>query len=1057
MSATSSRSRYPGHHVTAVVLCHNNAKLLAKTLDALEAQDQRPDRVVAVDLGSTDRSVAVATDRLGANRVAELAAGTSTNAAVQAGLELGATRAGQRAREDGPLEWIWLLHDDSAPDPEALDELLLRVSHSPSVWLAGPKIRDWDDRLLIRAGLTIDSAGNIDSGLDRREPDQGQRDDIDEVLAVDTAGSFVRRDVWEYLDGEDPAWSEYAADVDLGWRVNAAGGRVVVVPRAVLRHAGGDCPGDHPAGSPLRAQTIRRRNGMQVVLANTAGWMVPLLLLRYLVGGVVHGLALVVLSRRPREAAAELLGVVQVLAAPGAIVSGRRRRATTAEVSYGDLRRLFPPAGRWVTGLVGVRAQQATDAPDAPVTRKRRVAVESGPVSEEAESLGDELSAFGEFLRRPASLLFVVLSLLSLIANRHILSGTLHGGRLLPAPSGAGDLWSSYLSAWHPSTVGSLAPSPPSTALLALLATVLLGKAWLAIDVILLGAVPLAALSAFTSLRVLTTAVRIRVWASVVYALLPAVTGAVASGRLDVVVAAIVLPRIIRSIGVAWQADALGTPRGRCVRAGLWLTVGAAFAPLLWVFAAVVCGVVVGITYFRGDDGATDGESATVRLVRAAGILLVPLVVLLPWTAHVLVHPSLLFSGSGLPEFYSSHSAPSGIWLAFLHPGGRGQPPAWVGIPLVGAVALGMQRDSRVTTARVGAGVFVVGVLIAVLMTRGAGITAGYPSTRYWPGLALLIAGAGALTTAVVAAVGARPALQDRSFGWRQPAAVVVVGLAVISTVTFVGTWLVRGGGQPLRGDSAAVLPPYVQAELNVPGATRALVLSNDHGLIRYALVRTAAGPVLGSGDLPTSGSTAKNATTNLSDAVRDLVAARPGAGMELVPFGVGYVVASPATARRIAPQLGQLPSLTVIPVPSATVWHSTLATGELTVLAGASATSALSGSVSTTVPSVVLPVGTDPRNLHATVAPGAPDRLLVLAEPATGGWHATVDGHPLHATKAYGWAQAFELPSSGGQVHVSYGSGARSWWALFELLAAIAVALVGTGAAPHVPHRDAT
>jgi GT2 family glycosyltransferase len=1037
------------------VLCHNNAKLLAKTLDALEAQDHRPDRIVAVDLGSTDRSVAVATDRLGVSRVAELAAGTSTNAAVQAGLELGATRAGQRAREDGPLEWIWLLHDDSAPDPVALDELLLRVSHSPSVWLAGPKIRDWDDRLLIRAGLTIDSAGNIDSGLDRSEPDQGQRDDIDEVLAVDTAGSFVRRDVWEYLGGEDPAWSEYAADVDLGWRVNAAGGRVVVVTRAVLRHAGGDCPGDHPAGSPLRAQTIRRRNGMQVVLANTAGWMVPLLLLRYLVGGLLHALALVVLSRRPREAAAELLAVCQVLAAPGAIVSGRRQRATTAEVSYGDLRRLFPPAGRWVSGLLSVRAQQAADAPDAPVTRRRRVAVESGPVSEEAESLGDELSAFGEFFRRPASLLFVGLSLLSLIANRHILSGTLHGGRLLPAPSGASDLWSSYLSAWHPSTVGSLAPSPPSTALLALLATVLLGKAWLAVDVILLGAVPLAALSAFTSLRVLTTAVRIRVWASLVYALLPAVTGAVASGRLDVVVAAIVLPRIIRSIGVAWQADAIGTPRGRCVRAGLWLTIGAAFAPLIWVFAAVVCGVVVATAFVLGDGETDAGESAGVRLVRAVGILAVPLVVLLPWTAHVVVHPGLLLTGSGLPEFYSAHSAPSGIWLAFLHPGGGGQPPAWVGIPLVGAVALGMQRDSRVTTARVGAGVFVVGVLIAVLMTRGAGVTAGYPSTRHWPGLALLIAGAGALTTAVVAAVGARPALQDRSFGWRQPAAVVVVALAVVSTFTFVGTWLIRGGGQPLQGDDAAVLPPYVQAELNVPGAGRALVLSNDHGLVKYALVRTAGGPVLGSGDLPASGSAAKNATTHLADAVRDLVAARPGAGAELVPFGVDYVVASPATSRRVAPELGQLPSLSVIPVPSATVWHSTLATGELTVLAGASATSALAGQVLATVPPVVLPVGTDPTNLHADVAAGAADRLLVLAEPATGGWHATVDGQALHATKAYGWAQAFELPSAGGEVHISFGSSSRRWWALLELLAVIAVALVGTGAAPHVPHRD--
>ena len=55
--------------------------------------------------------------------------------------------------------------------------------------------------------------------------------------------------------------------------------------------------------------------------------------------------------------------------------------------------------------------------------RARRVAVESGPVSEDVESLADEISALGEFLRRPASLLLIVMSLLALIADRHVLSG----------------------------------------------------------------------------------------------------------------------------------------------------------------------------------------------------------------------------------------------------------------------------------------------------------------------------------------------------------------------------------------------------------------------------------------------------------------------------------------------------------------------------------------------------------------------------------------------------------------------------------------------------------
>ena len=454
MSA-NSRSRHPGHVVTAVVLSKDNAKLLAKTLDAIEAQDRPADRVVAVDLGSTDRSVNVAADRLGVERVAAFEVPVGTSYAVQAGLDLIVKRNDRRGRDDAPVEWIWVLHDDSAPDPAALDELLLRVSHSPSVWMAGPKVRDWDDKLLLRAGLTIDAAGNVETGLDRREPDQGQRDDVDEVLAVSAAGALVRRDVWEQLGGFDPAWSEYGADVDFGWRVNAAGGRVVVVPRAVLRHHGTSCPGDQPTGTPLQAQAIRRRNGMQIVLANAPGWMIPLLVLRYVLLGLLHALALVVLSRRPREAAAELLAVGQVLAAPKTVAAARKQRDATREVSYADLRRLFPPAGRWVSAMLSVRAH-STGSADAPVTRRRRVAVESGPVSDEAESLSDELSAFGEFLRRPASLLLIVMSVLAVIANRHVLSSDLHGGRLLPAPAGASDLWSSYVSAWHPSSVGSV-------------------------------------------------------------------------------------------------------------------------------------------------------------------------------------------------------------------------------------------------------------------------------------------------------------------------------------------------------------------------------------------------------------------------------------------------------------------------------------------------------------------------------------------------------------------------------------------------------------------------
>jgi hypothetical protein len=79
-----------------------------------------------------------------------------------------------------------------------------------------------------------------------------------------------------------------------------------------------------------------------------------------------------------------------------------------------------------------------------------------------------------------------------------------------------------------------------------------------------------------------------------------------------------------------------------------------------------------------------------------------------------------------------------------------------------------------------------------------------------------------------------------------------------------------------------------------------------------------------------------------------------------------------------------------------------------------------------------------------------------VLAEPADSRWHATLNGERLESATAYGWAQAFVLPSRGGAVAVSFDSGARHWWLIAELIALVAVVLYGAGAGPHTPRRDA-
>jgi hypothetical protein len=417
-------------------------------------------------------------------------------------------------------------------------------------------------------------------------------------------------------------------------------------------------------------------------------------------------------------------------------------------------------------------------------------------------------------------------------------------------------------------------------------------------------------------------------------------------------------------------------------------------------------------------------------------MLLVPLAVLVPWTWHVIAHPQLLIDGAGLPEFYTSHGAPSGISLALLHAGGSGEPPFWIGIPIVAAALLGLNRQSRIAVARLGAALLIIGIGVAIAITRSAGSTAGVPASRHWPGLLLLVAGAGALLSALVAAVGARPALREQAFGWRQPAAVGVVVFAVASTVVLLGGWVIRGSGAPLTNHNPQVLPLFTQSELDVPTSPRALVINSTGPEISFALVRRPEGPQLGDADTsPTSLS--GPASTRLAAAVRDLVAGRPGAGTELVPFDIAYVVAATDTARDIASALGRAPSLRVLPAPGATVWRSSLLTGELTILGPVGASRATGGATATNVARVLR---AKPGSADVRIPAGAAGRLVVLAEPAGSGWHAAVNGKPLVAKTAYGWAQGFVLPTTGGRLTVGYSGGARDGWLAAELVVVLLV-----------------
>src|SRR5699024_1167565 len=141
-----------------------------------------------------------------------------------------------------PGSWLWVLHDDCAPEPACLDILLRAAEASPAAGVLGPLTVDWTDpRLVVDAGVSTDASGHrrrvVTDTADGGDVPDGETAEIlpeqtTEVLAVPSAGALISRQLWEQLDGYDRELRVFAEDVDFGWRANVAGSLVLNVPAA---------------------------------------------------------------------------------------------------------------------------------------------------------------------------------------------------------------------------------------------------------------------------------------------------------------------------------------------------------------------------------------------------------------------------------------------------------------------------------------------------------------------------------------------------------------------------------------------------------------------------------------------------------------------------------------------------------------------------------------------------------------------------------------------------------------------------------------------------------
>ncbi|MGQ0743362.1 MAG: glycosyltransferase [Acidimicrobiales bacterium] len=778
--------------VVAVVVARSPGPWFDATLTSLAAQDYPNLSVLVVDAGATE----MALDRVGSvlpeAYVRRTGAGSGWAAVANDAL----------VSVEGST-FLLFCHEDLVADSSAVS-LLVDEALRSNAGVLGPKVVETarPDRLL-DVGLAVDKTGAASGLAEAGELDQEQHDAVRDVFAVSPTCLLIRCDLFATLGGFDEAMAAGPATLDLCWRAQVAGARVLVAPQARVGH-GFSAPLDPPgsqavAGSAAAAEV---RGHVRAALKNYSAAhlvrVVPQM-------AVLTGAEMILAGVRGHgaDAANQWSAWTWNLSRRGDLVQRRRAVSGARTVPDAEVRRLQARGSlRLARRLAWFRPEERAQA---------------------LLSAGEELvESVWKGPARAAAILLVGLLLAWLVGSRDLIrNGMAPVGDLAPLPSPA-SLWRHYLSGWRATGMGAPGPAPPVFAVLGLVGGLAGGQMGLVQTGLLLAAWPVALVGMWRLTRPLDSVLAQTVGA-VAYLVLPLPYNALARGQIGGLVAYAAFPwlmlRLARAANLApygsgrreAAGDQGGGPRWiTTVTAGLALTALVALvalsAPSVPVVLAVVAVSLAAASAVVGGLGTSVAMLTTVAMALAGAVILLG-----PWAWSLLV-PSGWSSAAGVAR--SPVWAPGFGQLLRFEVGPLGAGPLGWAVIAVAALPLVVGRSWRLAWAARAWVVALACVGMAWLGGRG-----WFPLRLDAPDVWLAPA---AVSLALAAALGAASFendLRGYRFGWRQGGSVLAGGLLALATLPVLGAAAGGRWGQPsseLAEGLAVVAAEEVAGEFRV-------------------------------------------------------------------------------------------------------------------------------------------------------------------------------------------------------------------------------------------------
>lgn len=256
-------------NIAVVILNWNGKKLLERFLPGVIAHSD-DQQIYVIDNGSEDDSVVFVREQFPSVKIIQLDQNYGYAGGYNKGLQ-----------EIEEAVYVLLNSDVEVPENwlKPLEETLLKtedcVALQPKILnLNTPKQFDYAGA----AGGYIDRLGYPYCRgriFDHIEEDRGQYDDRQQIFWASGACLVVRRQAFWEVGGLDADFFAHQEEIDLCWRLQTAGGRIMFIPESVVYHLGG---GTLDSTSPNKTY-LNFRNSLLLLFKNVKGKQVYLLIL----------------------------------------------------------------------------------------------------------------------------------------------------------------------------------------------------------------------------------------------------------------------------------------------------------------------------------------------------------------------------------------------------------------------------------------------------------------------------------------------------------------------------------------------------------------------------------------------------------------------------------------------------------------------------------------------------------------------------------------------------------------------------------------------------------